>query len=68
MTQAHQGFGFVEFGSEEDAEYAIRILNGVKLYGRALRMNKVEILLDRADALLIDIDRCTDRCTLVLGV
>ncbi len=41
VTTAHQGFGFVEFKSEEDADYAIRILSAVKLYGRPLRVNKV---------------------------
>ncbi|CAI6333503.1 unnamed protein product [Periconia digitata] len=36
----HQGFGFVEFVSEADAEYAINILNGQRLYGTSIRMNK----------------------------
>lgn len=36
----HQGFGFVEFVSEADAEYAINILNGTRLYSTAIRMNK----------------------------
>jgi len=40
VTNAHQGFGFCEFMSEEDAEYAIKILNMVKLFGRPLRVNK----------------------------
>ena len=33
MTNAHQGYGFVEFRAEEDADYAVKILNMVKLYG-----------------------------------
>jgi splicing factor 3B subunit 4 len=41
VTQSHQGFAFVEFASEEDANYAIQIMNGIKLYGRAIRVNKV---------------------------
>lgn len=41
VTQAHQGYGFVEFISEEDAEYAARIMNQVRLYGKPIRVNKV---------------------------
>ena len=40
VTQAHQGYGFVEFISEEDAEYAARIMNQVRLYGKPIRVNK----------------------------
>ncbi|GAD99326.1 splicing factor 3b subunit 4 [Paecilomyces variotii No. 5] len=40
VTQTHQGYGFVEFISEEDAEYAARIMNGVRLYGKPIRVNK----------------------------
>ncbi|KAI1924592.1 Spliceosome-associated protein 49 [Ophidiomyces ophidiicola] len=40
VTQAHQGYGFVEFISEEDAEYASRIMNQVRLYGKPIRVNK----------------------------
>jgi splicing factor 3B subunit 4 len=36
----HQGYGFVEFISEDDADYAIRILNMIKLYGKPVRVNK----------------------------
>jgi len=36
----HQSFGFVEFATEQDAEYAIAVLNGTRLYGSQLRMNK----------------------------
>lgn len=41
VTQIHQGYGFVEFISEEDAEYAARIMNQVRLYGKPIRVNKV---------------------------
>ena len=34
VTQTHQGYGFVEFLSEDDADYAIKILNMIKLYGK----------------------------------
>jgi RNA recognition motif-containing protein len=44
VTQVHQGFGFVEFKSEDDAEYAARIMNQVRLYGKPIRVNKVRSL------------------------
>ncbi len=37
------GYGFVEFASEEDAEYAIKIMNMIKLYGKPIRVNPVRI-------------------------
>ncbi|KAI1489307.1 hypothetical protein F5X96DRAFT_679863 [Biscogniauxia mediterranea] len=40
VTQSHQGFGFVEFNGEIDADYAAKIMNGIRLYGKALRVNK----------------------------
>ncbi len=45
ITQNHQSYGFVEFMSEEDADYAIKIMNMIKLYGKPIRVNKVEELL-----------------------
>ena len=41
VTQSHQGYGFIEFMSEEDADYAIKIMNMIKLYGKPIRVNKV---------------------------
>lgn len=41
ITQSHQGYGFVEFMSEDDADYAIKIMNMIKLYGKPIRVNKV---------------------------
>ena len=41
VTQSHQGYGFVEFLGEEDADYAIKIMNMIKLYGKPVRVNKV---------------------------
>ena len=46
MTVNHQGYGFVEFLSEEDADYAIKIMNMIKLYGKPIRVNKVRDYLD----------------------
>jgi splicing factor 3B subunit 4 len=43
ITQNHQSYGFVEFMSEEDADYAIKIMNMIKLYGKPIRVNKVTI-------------------------
>ncbi|KAI1301836.1 Splicing factor 3B subunit 4 [Halotydeus destructor] len=40
VTSLHQGYGFVEFISEEDADYAIKIMNMIKLYGKPIRVNK----------------------------
>ncbi|KAG9509188.1 Splicing factor 3B subunit 4, partial [Fragariocoptes setiger] len=40
VTGAHQGYGFVEFMSEDDADYAIKIMNMIKLYGKPIRVNK----------------------------
>ena len=37
---SHQGFGFCEFMSEDDADYAVKILNQIKLYGKPIRVNK----------------------------
>ncbi|KAL7749901.1 Spliceosome-associated protein 49 [Sorochytrium milnesiophthora] len=40
VTMQHQGYGFCEFASEEDADYAMRIMNLVKLFGKPIRVNK----------------------------
>ena len=36
----HQGYGFVEFLSEDDADYSIKIMNMIKLSGKPVRVNK----------------------------
>lgn len=36
----HQSYGFVEFMTEDDADYAIKIMNMIKLYGKPIRVNK----------------------------
>lgn len=41
LTKEHNTFGFVEFKTEQDADYAMKIMNGVKLYDRPIRVNKV---------------------------
>ena len=40
VTQIHQGYGFVEFASEEDADYAAKIMNQIRLWGKPIRVNK----------------------------
>lgn len=45
VTQTHQGYGFVEFMGEDDADYAIKIMNMIKLYGKPIRVNKVSFTL-----------------------
>lgn len=40
VSQAHQGFGFVEYATEDDAEYASKIMNNIMLYGKRIRVNK----------------------------
>jgi RNA recognition motif-containing protein len=39
-TGRPRGFGFVEMGSSEDADKAIRELDGYQLEGRALKVNE----------------------------
>ena len=36
----HRGYGFVEFRSEDDAEYAVKIMRMIKLYGKSIKVNK----------------------------
>jgi|TARA_R110002003_G_scaffold239_6_gene17228 splicing factor 3B subunit 4 len=40
VNSQHQGFGFVEFHTEEEADYAPKIMNNVALYGNRIRVNK----------------------------
>lgn len=41
ISKTHQGFAFIELKSPPDAEYAIKVMNGVSLYGRNLRVNSL---------------------------
>lgn len=40
VTGEHQGYAFCEFASEEDADYAIKILNMTELYNKPIKINK----------------------------
>ena len=41
VSGAHQSYGFVEYMSEDDADYAIKIMQMIKLYGKPIKVNKV---------------------------
>ncbi|KAJ3027371.1 UNVERIFIED_CONTAM: Splicing factor 3B subunit 4 [Siphonaria sp. JEL0065] len=36
VTHSHQGFGFAEFQTEDDADYAIKIMHMIKVYGKPI--------------------------------
>jgi splicing factor 3B subunit 4 len=40
VTMRHSGFAFVEFRTELDAEYAMKVLNTVKLFGKSVTVRK----------------------------
>ncbi|KAL0584023.1 hypothetical protein ABG067_006120 [Albugo candida] len=40
VTTTHQNYGFVEFRTEECAEYAIKIMNMIQVYGKPIRVKK----------------------------
>lgn len=71
LTQVQQAFGFVEFTSPVDADYACKCLSGVKLFGRPLkvmRMNQSSeerLLLDVGANLFVgNLDASIDERTL----
>ncbi len=40
ITGDHQGYGFVEFKTEEDADYAIKIMHSIRIYNRPIKISK----------------------------
>ncbi|KAG1695851.1 Splicing factor 3B subunit 4 [Phytophthora capsici] len=40
VSGAHQNYGFVEFRTEECAEYAVKVLNMIQLFGKVIRVKK----------------------------
>mmetsp|Transcript_67338 Transcript_67338/g.161449 ORF Transcript_67338/g.161449 Transcript_67338/m.161449 type:complete len:218 (-) Transcript_67338:83-736(-) len=40
ITNTHQGYGFVEFKDEESADYAIQIMNMIRLFNKPIRLSK----------------------------
>eukprot|EP00462_Mataza_sp_D1_P002894 CAMPEP_0175098702 /NCGR_PEP_ID=MMETSP0086_2-20121207/6013_1 /TAXON_ID=136419 /ORGANISM="Unknown Unknown, Strain D1" /LENGTH=282 /DNA_ID=CAMNT_0016372401 /DNA_START=13 /DNA_END=857 /DNA_ORIENTATION=- len=43
ITQTHQGYAFCEFLTPQDADYAARVMNMVKVYGKQIRVNKAAV-------------------------
>ena len=43
VTTSHSGYGFVEFANQTDAEYAVKIMNMIRLYGKPLKVNRATI-------------------------
>ncbi|MBI4062527.1 RNA-binding protein [Candidatus Gottesmanbacteria bacterium] len=48
-TGKSKGFGFVEMGSEEEAQKAMQTLNGQQLDGRAVAVNEAKPMQPRED-------------------
>ncbi|EQC33529.1 hypothetical protein SDRG_09036 [Saprolegnia diclina VS20] len=40
VTSKHSGFGFVEFRTEEDAEYATKVMNMIQLFNKIIKVKK----------------------------
>lgn len=40
VSGMHTGYGFVEFKTELDADYAIKIMSMIKLFGKPIKVNK----------------------------
>lgn len=40
ISQVHQGYGFVEFSGEQDAEYAVKIMNQVRIFGKPIKVTR----------------------------
>lgn len=40
VSGKYLNYGFVEYRSEDDADYAIKIMNMIKLYGKPIKVNK----------------------------
>ncbi|KAH3673511.1 hypothetical protein WICMUC_003617 [Wickerhamomyces mucosus] len=41
ILKTHQGYGFIEFESSRDVEYAEKVMQGIKLFNKILKINKV---------------------------
>jgi len=40
VSRIHQGYGFVEYDTPASAEYAAKVLNGIRVWGKPIRVNK----------------------------
>lgn len=62
VLQTHMGYGFVEFESSRDQEYAMKVLQGTRLFDQTLKLNKVN---NEEHALFVrNLDSLVDRETL----
>lgn len=55
LTGVHNGYGFVEFADVIDADYAIAVMNMIKLYGRPVRVSKSSLHTNQGDQPIKDI-------------
>lgn len=42
VLRSHQGYGFIEFKSVSDTDYVLLVMKGVRLYGKMLRLRRLE--------------------------
>ncbi|MES1917594.1 MAG: hypothetical protein MHM6MM_009307, partial [Cercozoa sp. M6MM] len=40
ISGEHNGYAFVEFRTEQDCEYALRVMSSLRLFGQPIRINK----------------------------
>ena len=40
VSGTYQGCGFIEFKTEQDADYAVKTMNTVRLFGKPMKVNK----------------------------
>lgn len=40
ITGTHQGYAFCEFSSELDADYAAKVINQIRIYGKSIKVNR----------------------------
>ena len=40
LTSSHNGYGFIEFADTTDADYAMQIMNMIKVFGRPIKVSK----------------------------
>jgi len=40
ITGKYVGYGFVEYRGEDDADYALKVMNMIKVYGKPIKVNK----------------------------
>jgi splicing factor 3B subunit 4 len=43
LLHTHMGYGFIEFHTPIDQVYALKVLQGIKLFNQSLKLNKINI-------------------------